>query len=50
MIESEEPMNAKKEKTTYKIILKDKDLKITIEGTYSEALHKIIEILIRKRR
>ena len=39
-------MNAKKEKATYKIVIKDKNLKITIEGTYNETLRKIVEILI----
>lgn len=39
-------MNDKKESTTYKIVLKDKNLKITIEGTYSETFRKLIEILL----
>ena len=39
-------MNESKEKATYKIILKDKNLKLTIEGTYSETLRKIVEILV----
>ena len=39
-------MDANKEKVTYKIVLKNKNLKLTIEGTYSETLRKIVEILI----
>ena len=43
-------MNDQKEKATYKIILKDKNLKITIEGTYSEAFRKLVEILIGMKK
>ena len=39
-------MDANKEKVTYKIVLKNKNLKLTIEGTYSETLRKIVEILV----
>lgn len=46
LIESEELMNDKKESTTYKIVLKDKKLKITIEDTYSVTFRKLIEILL----
>ena len=39
-------MDANKEKVTYKIVLKNKNLRLTIEGTYSEKLRKIVEILV----
>lgn len=39
-------MKDKKEIITYKIVIKDKNLKITIEGTYSVTFRKLIEILL----